>query len=135
MKPRLGSSRLLVDCLSVGKTARFWGILREEGKVLSNYKLMARRHMLEEERPTLGLSIPSDIFHVAKLLVLYCHVWATLDYPSRTCSSVTWPPFLASPPPHTPFLGAKILLQGSIWVCFLVNSKEAMRLEQIEGRE
>lgn len=57
--------------------------------------------MLEEERPTLGLSIPSDIFHVAKLLVLYCHVWATLDYPSRTCSSVTWPPFLASPPPHT----------------------------------
>lgn len=90
--------------------------------------------MLEEERPTLGLSIPSDIFQVAKLLVLYCHVWATLDYPSRTCSSVTWPPFLASPP-HTPFLGAKILLQGSIWVCFLVNSKEAMRLEQIEGRE
>lgn len=113
LKPRLGSSRLLVDCLSVGETPRFWGILREEGKVLSNSKLMARRHTLEEERPTLGLSIPSDIFHVAKLLVLCYHVWTTLDYPSRTCSSVTWPPFLASPPPNThTFFGCKDLVAG-----------------------
>lgn len=89
---------------------------------------------MEEEGPTLGLSIPSDICcHVAKLfLVLCCHLWATLDYPPRTCSNVTWPTPLH--PTHT-FFWCKDLVAGSIWLCFLVNSKRAMRLEQLEGRE
>lgn len=90
--------------------------------------------MLEEERPTLGLSIPSDIFHVAKLLVFVLPRVGHLGLPFTDLLQRYLATVLGLPT-HTPFLGAKILLQGSIWVCFLVNSKEAARLEQIEGRE
>lgn len=96
----------------MGETPRFWGILREEGKVLRNYKLTARRHTLEEERPTLGLSIPSDIFHVAKLLVFVLPHVGHLGLPFTDLLQRYLATVLGLPPNTHTFFGCKDLVAG-----------------------